>query len=76
MRSALLALALAPFLAGCPALDILEGKESPYKTAHEQQVAAVTAVEPEPKAVVVEVPQPITPVEPECVPVFRVVVCP
>jgi len=90
------AVLLAPLLAGCPALDVLEGKESPHKAAQEQRVALTIApaalvepvVEPapEPEAPpevveppVIEVPpDPIVevPPEPECVPVFRVVVCP
>lgn len=30
---------LALPLAGCPALDVMEGKESPYKAAHEARTA-------------------------------------
>lgn len=67
---------LALPLAGCPQADILSGKPSPYKAAHEQRMALVTPVvasaadpiEPEPVAI----PKP----EPECTAdVFRVSRC-
>ena len=40
--AAVMLMALA--LAGCPQADILSGKPSPYKAAHEQRVALVTPV--------------------------------
>ena len=38
-----LSLALTPLLAGCPALDVMEGKPSPYKAAQEARVAVLVA---------------------------------
>ena len=85
MRSALLAIALAPLLAGCPALDVMEGKESPAKIEHERRLALVMPepvappAEPdpvvEPEIMAASEPDP-APIEPElCAPVFRVVSC-
>lgn len=81
MRKALLAIALAPLLAGCPQLDVLEEKESPHKAAHEQRAALMMepvnladGIAPEP-AVVAAAVEPPAPPEPECVPVFRVIYC-
>ena len=77
----LLILAVAPLLAGCPALDVMEGKPSPYKAAQEAH-AAVLVAEPEPPAPEPVEPEPVAdPIvpepapEPECVPVFRVTTC-
>ena len=73
----LLILAVAPLLAGCPALDVMEGKESTYKAAHEARAAVLVA---EPVIAAVVAPEPEPPVKPtpapECVPVWRVVTCP
>lgn len=83
MRNLLL-LALTPLLAACPALDTLEGKTSPYKTAHEARAAvlvaepvvvAVVVIEPEPEPPAPEIVGPDPTPEPECVPVFRVTTC-
>lgn len=65
---------VAPLLAGCPQLDVLEGKESPYKLDHERRMALTT---PEP-AIVTNSNDP-WPLEvdtaPDCVPVLRVTTC-
>jgi hypothetical protein len=72
----LLVLALTPFLAACPALDVMEGKPRPYKAAQEARAAVLVA---EPVVAAVSAPEPVEPEpapEPECVPVWRVVTCP
>lgn len=71
MRSALAVLLVAPLLAGCN-LDVLEGKESPAKLAHEQRLAMMgdyapsEPVETDPPAVltVVDVEPPAPEPEP------------
>lgn len=75
---------LAIPLAGCPALDIIEGNPSAYKAAHEQRMALVTPVvasvaepviepviEPEPVIIAEPEPEPLPP----CTPTFRINRC-
>lgn len=68
------ALLLVPALAGCPALDVIEGKPSPYKAAHEQRMALVTPVV---ASVAEPVIEPVAFVEPEptCEIIWRVQNC-
>lgn len=54
-------LLLVPALAGCPALDVIEGKPSPYKE-HIERMALVTV--PEAPAEV-EVVEPVVPEAPD-----------
>ena len=77
MKPLFLIILLALPLAGCPALDIIEGKPSPYKAAHEQRMALVTPVV---ASVAEPVIEPVAFVEPEpapepCQEVFRVTRC-
>lgn len=66
---------LAIPLAGCPALDIIENKPSPYKAAHEQRMALVTPVVASVAEPVIE-PVAFVEPEPECTDsVFRVSRC-
>jgi len=65
---------LALPLAGCPQADILAGKPSPYKAAHEQRMALVTPVVASVEEPVIE-PEPEPVFTPECTPVFRVSRC-
>lgn len=59
---------LALPLAGCPALDVMEGKESPYKAAHEARTSLLI---PE-----VEVATMLDVVAPkQCVVTFRINRC-
>lgn len=74
-------LLLVPALAGCPALDVIEGKPSPYKE-HVERVALVTVpeapAEVEPEPVLVEpTPEPMPVIAPpECTSdIYRVSRC-
>jgi hypothetical protein len=83
MRKAILAVALAPLLAGCQPLDAIEGKKSASQIHHErvQALTIVPAVVPEIMVVAAldEVADDPWPVEindaPDCVPEFRVRTC-
>lgn len=61
---------IAVTLAGCPALEAIEGKPSPAKAAQERRAALTLTVEPAVQQVAF-----VQPVQPECVTEWRIRRC-